>query len=110
MRAFMSPIRAFHVPINGEVIVYGDGTRMLMTDALDMDACAEARAILRHSEPDTGNTASFGIERVQGCGREDGRGRVSTFVGFVALAEALAAFVAVDWDANIAELAKVGRK
>ncbi len=56
-------------------------------------ALTEAQAILAESEPDRPRTVAYGLERVQGAGRADGRGRVRRAAGLVALAESLAAFV-----------------
>lgn len=56
----------------------------------------EARAILRESEPDLPETDAICIERLQGSGRLDDRGRTGRFEGCVALADALAAFVELE--------------
>lgn len=59
-------------------------------------AVMEARAILAASEPVAPQTAAFAIDRVQGAGRSDGRGRTSPYEGCIALAEALESFLLLD--------------
>ena len=53
----------------------------------------EAKRVLAEVEPNLPLTAVFCIERLQGAGREDGRGRTHRSLGCVALAEALAGFL-----------------